>query len=79
MGARLMLEDDFFERFGAPDYALALHVDTEYVAGTVNLVDAPYASVDSVDIVVKGVAGHGARPGAPRGHLAVVRSAPEGV
>jgi hippurate hydrolase len=62
MGARLMLEDGYFERFGVPDYALALHVDSTYAAGTVNLVDAPYASVDSVDIIVKGVAGHGARP-----------------
>jgi len=62
MGARLMLEDGFLQRFGAPDYALALHVDSEYVAGTVNLVPDPYATVDSVDIIVHGVAGHGARP-----------------
>ena len=62
MGARLMLEDGFFERFPVPDYALALHVDTEYAARTVNLVESPYASVDSVDITVHGVPGHGARP-----------------
>jgi len=62
MGARLMLEDNFLERFGVPDYALALHVDTDYVTGTVNLVPDPYATVDSVDIIVHGIAGHGARP-----------------
>ncbi len=62
MGARLMLEDNIWERFGAPDYALAFHVDAVLAAGTVNLVPRPWAGVDSVDIIVHGVAGHGARP-----------------
>ena len=62
MGARMMREDDVWERFGKPDYALALHVDANSVAGMVNVVEAPYAGVDSVDIVVHGVGGHGAAP-----------------
>ena len=62
MGARLMLEDDIWARFGAPDYALALHVEIAEEAGKVNLVAAPYAGVDSVDIIVHGVGGHGAYP-----------------
>jgi hippurate hydrolase len=62
MGARLMLEDRIWERFGVPDYALAFHVDADLVSGTVNLVPSPYAGVDSVDIIVHGVAGHGAYP-----------------
>ncbi|MDH3614307.1 MAG: amidohydrolase [Gammaproteobacteria bacterium] len=62
MGATLMLEDKIWERFGAPDYALAFHVDAVLPAGTVNLVPRPWAGVDSVDIIVHGVAGHGARP-----------------
>jgi amidohydrolase len=62
MGARLMLEDHIWDRFGAPDYALAFHVSSNNVTGTINLVEAPYAGVDSVDIVVHGVGGHGAHP-----------------
>jgi hippurate hydrolase len=62
MGARLMLEDGIWERFGTPDVALALHVDADLVAGTVNLVPEPYAGVDTVDIVVHGIGGHGAYP-----------------
>ncbi len=62
MGARMMLEDDIWGRFGAPDYALAFHVEANAKTGTINLVNAPYAGVDSVDIIVHGVAGHGAYP-----------------
>ena len=62
MGARLMLEDDIWGRFGAPDYALAFHVEISEEAGKINLVAAPYAGVDSVDIIVHGVGGHGAYP-----------------
>jgi hippurate hydrolase len=62
MGARMMREDDIWGRFGQPDYALALHVDANSVAGKVNVVESPYAGVDSVDIVVHGIGGHGAYP-----------------
>lgn len=62
MGARMMREDQVWERFGTPDYALAFHVKTGYLAGTVNLVPAPWAGVDSVDLIVHGVGGHGAYP-----------------
>jgi hippurate hydrolase len=62
MGAGMMLADEIWDRFGVPDYALAFHVDADLVAGTVNLVESPYAGVDSVDIIVHGVGGHGAYP-----------------
>jgi amidohydrolase len=62
MGARMMIEDNIYERFGAPDYALAFHVISGEETGKINLVDAPYAGVDSVDIIVHGVGGHGAYP-----------------
>ena len=61
-GARMMRDDDIWGRFGRPDYALAFHVRSPLVAGTVNLEPSPWAGVDSVDIVVHGVAGHGAYP-----------------
>ncbi|WP_164103780.1 M20 metallopeptidase family protein [Candidatus Laterigemmans baculatus] len=62
-GARAMLEEGLFERFPKPDYAIALHVNSNTPAGTVSLApDFVMANVDSVDIVVKGRGGHGAAP-----------------
>lgn len=62
-GAKAMLEDGLFERFGKPDFALALHVDSSLEAGKVGF-RAGYslANVDSVDITMKGRGGHGAYP-----------------
>ena len=63
MGARSMLDDALWERFGQPDYALALHVSSENVAGKINVTEgSPYAGVDSVDIIIHGVGAHGASP-----------------
>jgi hippurate hydrolase len=63
MGARMMLEDNLWERFGTPDYALAFHVSSGKVAGVINVSEgSPYAGVDTVDIIVHGVGAHGASP-----------------
>jgi hippurate hydrolase len=62
-GARLMLADKFFERFGKPDYALALHCDARMPVGQVGYTEGlALANVDTVEIVVKGKGGHGAAP-----------------
>lgn len=63
LGATAMLEDGLFERFPLPDFNLALHVSAGLPAGKVGY-SAGYAlaNVDSVDIIVKGVGGHGAYP-----------------
>ena len=62
-GAAAMLKDGLYERFPRPDFALALHVDAGLEAGKVGFVPgASMAGVDSVDIVVRGVGGHGAYP-----------------
>ena len=62
-GAAAMLKDGLFTRFPRPDWCLALHVDAEVEAGKVGYV-AGYAmaNVDSVDVVIRGVGGHGAMP-----------------
>jgi amidohydrolase len=62
-GARNMLEDGLFERFGKPDFALALHVDPTRPTGSVGY-RAGYAlaNVDSVDVLIRGKGGHGAYP-----------------
>lgn len=62
-GARAMIADGLFERFGKPDYCLGLHVKDDLPAGTVGCVSGwAFANVDSVDIVIHGRGGHGARP-----------------
>lgn len=62
-GARAMLADGLFERFGIPDYCLALHVAADLPAGTVAYCEGyAMANVDSVDIKVHGRGGHGAAP-----------------
>lgn len=62
-GAKAMLADGLFSKFPRPDFALALHVDAELEAGKVGYIPGySMANVDSVDVVVRGVGGHGAWP-----------------
>ena len=62
-GARAMLEDGLYERFGVPDYALAFHVSAGIPSGRVDLQPGLIgASSDSVDITVYGIGAHGASP-----------------
>ncbi|WP_321394733.1 amidohydrolase [Emcibacter sp.] len=63
MGAKAMMEDNLWERFGKPDYALAFHVSSNDEAGIINVSEgSPYAGSDSVDIIVHGIGAHGAHP-----------------
>src|SRR6266702_1936396 len=62
-GARAMLADHLYERFGKPDMAVALHDTNTHAAGTAALVSGPaMASSTSIDVVLRGIGGHGARP-----------------
>ncbi len=62
-GARAMLTDGLFKRFPVPNCCLTLHDDAEIAAGTLGLVPGyAMANVDSVDIIIHGVGGHGAYP-----------------
>lgn len=63
MGARAMMRDNLWERFGRPDYALAFHVWCGGEAGKLTVsYGSPYAGSDAVDLVVHGVGAHGASP-----------------
>ena len=63
LGALAMLEDGLYERFPKPDYALAFHDAAQFPAGMIGYSPGyALANVDSVDITVKGVGGHGAYP-----------------
>jgi len=62
-GAKAMLADGLYARFGVPDYALALHVWSGGPAGRFALVPGPTASSsDNVDVRVRGIGSHGAAP-----------------
>lgn len=63
LGAGMMLEDGLFTRFPRPDYNLALHDNAALASGKVGIVPGyALANVDSVDITVRGIGGHGAYP-----------------
>lgn len=63
LGARRMLADGLYERFPRPDYALALHCSADLPHGSIGIVEGyALANVDSVEILVKGVGGHGSMP-----------------
>ncbi|MFP6680737.1 MAG: amidohydrolase [Gammaproteobacteria bacterium] len=63
IGAKAMKADKLWDRFGTPDYALALHVSSNKAAGLINVTEgSPYAGADTVDIIIHGVGTHGASP-----------------
>lgn len=62
-GAMAMLEDGLFTRFPKPTHAIAFHDSASLPAGIIGYSVGPaLANVDSVDILVHGVGGHGAYP-----------------
>lgn len=62
-GAKAMLDDGLYTRFPKPEYVLAFHDAAQAPAGMIGYANGfALANVDSVDIVVPGVGGHGAYP-----------------
>ena len=63
LGAIAMLEDGLFKDYPVPDANIALHVSAGMPSGTVGYAKGwALANVDSVDLTVYGVGGHGAYP-----------------
>src|SRR5262249_54216668 len=63
MGMEAMLNDGLLARFPRPDFAVALHDSADVATGKMGYKPGfASANVDSVDITVKGRAGHGASP-----------------
>lgn len=63
IGARAMLKEGLYQKFPRPDHVLALHDSATLPAGTVGTIEGyMMANVDSMDITVRGVGGHGAYP-----------------
>jgi hippurate hydrolase len=63
MGAKAMLDDGLYTRFPKPQTVIAFHDAATLPAGVIGITPGyALANVDSVDITVKGVGGHGAYP-----------------
>jgi hippurate hydrolase len=62
-GARALLKDGLYDRFGKPNFALGFHDKADLETGRIGVTEGyTYANVDSVDVTVRGVGGHGAYP-----------------
>jgi len=62
-GAKAMLADHLYERFGRPDKIIGLHDTNTMPAGAVGIVAGPaQASSTSIDVVIRGIGGHGSAP-----------------
>ena len=63
MGAQAMLDDGLYTRFPKPQYLLAFHDAASLPAGQIGVTPGyVLANVDTVNISVKGIGGHGAYP-----------------
>jgi amidohydrolase len=62
-GAKFMIADGLYERFGRPDWGVALHVRPELSTGSVGLGQGVQSSgCRSLDVTIRGRGGHGAVP-----------------
>jgi hippurate hydrolase len=62
-GARALLHAGLYEKFGKPEFALGFHDKADLQTGHIGVTEGyTYANVDSVDVTVRGVGGHGAYP-----------------
>jgi amidohydrolase len=62
-GARALLNAGLYQKFGKPDFALGFHDKADMQTGHIGVTEGyTYANVDSVDVTVRGVGGHGAYP-----------------
>jgi hippurate hydrolase len=67
LGAKAMLDEGLYSRFPKPDMLLAFHDSASLPAGVVGVTRGyALANVDSVDIDVRGIGGHGAYPQATK-------------
>ena len=62
-GARALLKDGLYNRFGKPNFALGFHDKADLQTGHIGVTEGyTSANVDSIDVTVRGVGGHGAYP-----------------
>ncbi len=62
-GALSMIRAGLYQKFGKPDFAIALHDTSDLAAGTIGYTPGyALASSTSVDLTIRGMGGHGSRP-----------------
>jgi len=62
-GARAMLADHLYDRFGTPDYVVSEHDSNDVAAGTITVKGGPLlASSTGLNVTVRGIGGHGSTP-----------------
>jgi len=62
-GAAAMMRDRLYERFARPTYAIAIHDNSSLPAGQIAYCPGFFmANTDAVNITIRGLGGHGARP-----------------
>jgi amidohydrolase len=62
-GAKALLADHLYERFGRPDKIIGLHDINTLAAGQVGIMPGPaMASSTSIDVIIHGIGGHGSAP-----------------
>lgn len=74
-GAKAMLDDGLYTRFPKPEYVLAFHDAAQAPAGSIGYSKGfALANVDTVDVVVPGIGGHGAYPQATKDPVVIASS-----
>lgn len=62
-GARAMLADGLYQRFGRPDFVVSEHDDSVTAAGSIAIKGGPLlASSTSIDVTMRGIGSHGSAP-----------------
>src|SRR5436305_3153570 len=62
-GGRALVDAGLYNRFGTRDFALGFHDKADLQTGHIGVTPGyTYANVDSVDVTVRGIGGHGAYP-----------------
>jgi hippurate hydrolase len=63
IGARAMLAAGLYRKFPTPNFAIAVHDESEIPAGSVATIEGfSHANADTVTIIVHGIGAHGAKP-----------------
>ena len=71
-GARAMLADGLYTRFPKPDFAVGLHDSADAEAGKIQYTPGyAMASSTSVDLIIRGLGGHGSKPEATKDPIVV--------
>jgi hippurate hydrolase len=71
-GAKALLADGLYDRFGKPDFVVALHDSADLEAGKVGYTPGyALASSTSVDVKIRGIGGHGSRPDSAKDPIVV--------